>query len=455
MQTLSTMLQIKNAKAGVYSVKGASGFGFKKASDEPETGSYTVRYRFNGRRPTMGLGSFREILAEAREAAKDAVRLARKGVDPIKARERLKTENLAAERAGKPVVFEQMIESYLKTRKWRHKHAVANWVNPVKAHALVTLAGLSLEQITIAHIIAVIERAETVSEETARRVLSRVGATLDAAIALSGKATRNPADAKLIEKIHPLKRHGPRQNFRRLELGAAQSGFLALQEARERAQGLIATSLDAWLVMISGGLRPSEALRCRWAGIDFDNRLLTLSPGETKSLREHTVPLSSLALRVLERRLKARTSEQRFVFASPARGAPPSYATFVRAPSEMGLDLGTPHSWRSIFRDWAGDIGRIDRDLAEAALAHSLGATEASYRRQTAVEARRGPMERYADWLCGGDDARVSPFPRALEVVPQPRREKSGSKQLLRGESTTLAARAGLYFCVITVIASS
>jgi hypothetical protein len=108
MKALGTILQIKNAKAGVYAVKGASGFGFKKASDEPETGSYTVRYRFNGRRPTMGLGSFSEItLAEAREAAKDAVRLARKGVDPIKARDRLKTENLAAERAGKPTVFDQ------------------------------------------------------------------------------------------------------------------------------------------------------------------------------------------------------------------------------------------------------------------------------------------------------------------------------------------------------------
>jgi hypothetical protein len=36
----------------------------------------------------------------------------------------------------------------------------------------------------------------------------------------------------------------------------------------------------------------------------------------------------------------------------------------------------------------AGDYGRIDRDIAEAALAHSLGAVEAGYRCRTAVEAR-------------------------------------------------------------------
>lgn len=163
--------------------------------------------------------------------------------------------------------------------------------------------------------------------------------------------------------------------------------------------------------MISCGLRPSEALRCRWAGVDFDNRLLTLSPGETKSLREHTVPLSSLALRVLERRLKVRSDEQRFVCAGPS-GAPPSYATFVRAPSETGLDLGTPHSWRSICRDWAGDIGRIDRDLAESALAHSLGATEASYRRQSAIEARRPVMQLYCAWLTGKAEDNVLAFPK-------------------------------------------
>jgi hypothetical protein len=69
------------------------------------------------------------------------------------------------------------------------------------------------------------------------------------------------------------------------------------------------------------------------------------------------------------------------------------------APTRAKLDAGTPHSWRSIFRDWAGDIGRIDRDLAETALAHALEDTEASYRRRTAIEARRPVMEAYGRWL--------------------------------------------------------
>ena len=55
-----------------------------------------------------------------------------------------------------------------------------------------------------------------------------------------------------------------------------------------------------------------------------------------------------------------------------------------------------------MFRDWCGDIAEdVPRDLAEAALAHSLASVEASYRRRTAVEKRRKVMEDYAAWLCG------------------------------------------------------
>jgi integrase len=104
-----------------------------------------------------------------------------------------------------------------------------------------------------------------------------------------------------------------------------------------------------------------------------------------KGGKAHVVPLSSLALAILERQAGRRTGDAVF----PGRsGSPLAYAGFATAPAEAKINAATPHSWRSVFRDWAGDIGRVDRDLAEAALAHSLGMTEASYRRSSAVEAR-------------------------------------------------------------------
>ncbi|MCJ0764556.1 hypothetical protein [Variovorax terrae] len=50
-----------------------------------------------------------------------------------------------------------------------------------------------------------------------------------------------------------------------------------------------------------------------------------------------------------------------------------------------------PHGFRNVFRDCAGDRTNFPRDLAEAALAHTLSnAVETAYRRSDALEKRRG-----------------------------------------------------------------
>jgi integrase len=109
-----------------------------------------------------------------------------------------------------------------------------------------------------------------------------------------------------------------------------------------------------------------------------------------QTTRRAPLPPRSLACR------EVRTGDPVF----PGRsGSPLSYASFATAPAKAGIDACTPHGWRSCFRDWCGDIGDVPRDLAEAALAHSLNATEGAYRRMKALERRRQVMTRYADWL--------------------------------------------------------
>ena len=155
--------------------------------------------------------------------------------------------------------------------------------------------------------------------------------------------------------------------------------------------------------------RAVEALGAKWDEIDLAKKLWTIPAPRMKSNRQHIVPLSELAVRVLEQRLKVRTGD--FVFSGPV-GRPVSHTYFALAPGRLGLDLAAPHSWRSIWRDWAGDIGRIDFDLAEAAIAHALSATVRAYRRETAIDARRGPMERYSHWLAGDAEDNIVAFPK-------------------------------------------
>jgi len=61
----------------------------------------------------------------------------------------------------------------------------------------------------------------------------------------------------------------------------------------------------------------------------------------------------------------------------------------------------TVHGFRSSFRDWAGEATNTPREVAEAALAHTLGSkTEAAYARGDLFEKRRRLMD---DWaaFCG------------------------------------------------------
>ena len=119
-------------------------------------------------------------------------------------------------------------------------------------------------------------------------------------------------------------------------------------------------------------------------------------------------PLSHLALAVLDLQAKARVGDLIF----PSRGGSKlAYSTFATAPMRAGIDAGSPHSWRSIFRDWAEDIGGFRRETAEAALGHSLGAVEKAYRRETGVEARRPMMAAYANWLTCEGEGNVVAFP--------------------------------------------
>jgi len=65
-----------------------------------------------------------------------------------------------------------------------------------------------------------------------------------------------------------------------------------------------------------------------------------------------------------------------------------------------GMDLSvTVHGFRSSFRDWVADKTAYPREVAEAALSHTLeNKVEAAYRRTDFFEKRRALMQDWADY---------------------------------------------------------
>jgi integrase len=100
-----------------------------------------------------------------------------------------------------------------------------------------------------------------------------------------------------------------------------------------------------------------------------------------KSGREHRVPLSKEAIALLTALPRERTSD--FVFIGSATGRPLGNVAMLRLLQvRMGYADLSVHGFRSTFRDWAAEQTNFPREVAELALAHSIGdKVEAAYRR--------------------------------------------------------------------------
>ena len=67
----------------------------------------------------------------------------------------------------------------------------------------------------------------------------------------------------------------------------------------------------------------------------------------------------------------------------------------------MGRGDLTAHGFRSSFRDWVAERTNYPNEVAEMALAHTIGdKVEAAYRRGDLFEKRRKMMDAWADY-CG------------------------------------------------------
>src|ERR1051326_312606 len=92
--------------------------------------SWILRYRMKGKRPDMGLGPYPEVsLAAARDAATEARKLIRAGVDPLAARRASIAARTADAVTSKP--FDQVAALYIdaKAAGWRDPTNRQKWAN--------------------------------------------------------------------------------------------------------------------------------------------------------------------------------------------------------------------------------------------------------------------------------------------------------------------------------------
>jgi integrase len=142
--------------------------------------------------------------------------------------------------------------------------------------------------------------------------------------------------------------------------------------------------------------RSGEVRGATWDEFDFEAQLWTIPPPRMKAEREHVVPLSAPALRILTRCKELKHGDERLVFPGSRPRQPMSDMTLTKLMRELKVPF-TVHGFRSAFRDWVSEETQVHGEIAEAALAHTIpNKTEAAYRRGNLLKKRHQLMCQWA-----------------------------------------------------------
>ena len=155
--------------------------------------------------------------------------------------------------------------------------------------------------------------------------------------------------------------------------------------------------------------RSGEVRGATWSEVDFETAVWTIPASRMKAGKEHRVPLTPAMITMLERLLPlSGYLPTNFIFPGPKGPTVGlSDAAFSALLRRMGRDgTVTAHGFRSSFRDWCGETTNYPRDLAELALAHTVGdMTERAYRRGDALAKRRILMRDWSIFCIPGSDS--------------------------------------------------
>lgn len=345
--------------------------------------SWIQRIAVHGKRRDIGLGGFPLVgLAEARDKAFENRRLARGGGDPLAEKRRVRV----------PSFREAARRTFEANRpRWRSAKVAATWWQQMERHAFPRLGDIPVNKIGREDVLAVLTPLWTEKPEIARKLRQRVRATFGWCEA-HGFVESNPAG----EAIHGALPAMPavRQHFRALAHGEVAAALEAVEASRSAAASKL-----CFRFLILTAARSGEARGALWSEMDLDAAAWTIAAERMKAGAEHRVPLSDAALVVLEQARPLR-DHSGLVFPSPVkRSRPLSDMSLTKILRTTGLAEKTVvHGFRSSFRDWCAETGK-PREIAEAALAHTVAGVEGAYFRSDLFERRRLLMDQWAAYL--------------------------------------------------------
>lgn len=348
-------------------------------------------FKRDGKRTEIGLGGYGQgtapvSLALAREKAEGIRDQLARGLDPRGDRQ-----------PARVVTFAHVMAELLQSKEggWKNDKHRAQWHMTLKDYA-APLHPLPIAEIALGDVKACLMPHWEERPVTADRLRARIQAVIDFAIAHGWRTAGNPAQWKgLVDKVMPPRPKKAQKHHYAIAYAIAPTVAQNLQAAA----GVAARAVEFVLLT---GVRCGEARGATFDEIDLQAHTWCIPADRMKAEREHVVPLSPRAVAIVKAMLKQATGP--LIFGGAVDKRPISDTAMMKALRRASPDkAATVHGLRSTFRDWAGDKTDFARDVAEAALAHTVrDKTEAAYRRGTALDKRRELMAAWESYLLGG-----------------------------------------------------
>lgn len=380
-------VRLKSLPSGFHAVGGVAGLLLQVT---PTGGrSWVLRTMIAGKRRAIGLGSFEHVgLADARKKAAELRLKIMDGIDPIEERRQTR-----ARPTVKVLSFEEAASRLIEAKRpeWKNVKHAEQWAATLKTYASPVIGRTPVNQVALTHILDILSPIWTTKTETASRVRSRLESVLAWATVSGYRTGDNPARWKgnldaLLAKPGKVKR----------VVHHAALPVEAIPQFITQLRSRPGTAARALEFAILTAARSGEVRGATWSEIDGDVWIVPAT--RMKAGKEHRVPLAPAAVAILATLPRMAGSE--YVFPSPT-GKQLSDMSISAVMRRMEANA-VPHGFRSTFRDWCSEHTAYPRDVAEMALAHTIGnKVEAAYRRGDLFNKRRAMMIDWANHIEG------------------------------------------------------
>lgn len=385
-----TDTEVKQAKplAKEYNLADGNGLYLRVKPNGTKFWLFNYSRPYTRKRANLSFGEYPALsLVKARQKRQESLELLAQDIDPLahrKDQQRLKVEAMGN-------TFEVVAKQWLQVKRSKitEQHADGT-LRSLELHIFPKLGALPIHNIKAREVISVLQPISAKGTlETVKRLCQRLNEVMVYSVN-SGLLDANPLAGISKAFEAPDKTNMPTLKPDRLpELIQT----IANASIKRTTRCLIEWQLHTMV-------RPGEAAGTRWGEIDFTKKLWTIPAERMKKKRQHVVPLSSQALRLLEI-MKSISGHREHVF--PADRNPRTHMneqTANMALKRMGYGGQlVAHGLRSLASTALNEQG-FDPEVIESALAHTdKNEVRAAYNRAEYIKRRQVMMQWWSNHI--------------------------------------------------------